>query len=434
MLEILKRTVKSLIYSLNLAFISLCIPVISILFVLVIPVIFKFMGYLRRPKYVLNSPIIIISVISLLLFTIFNYLEVYFHGLDDRTPIGIVIEILVINTLFLTSICLDFKKMPFFPFNIILPNIALSSGGVIFVFLSVAKQTAWSFSTGAIILQSRTVPSFWDVDAVSINGPSMDIFSYLGLSLIGIVISSILYFRPWKKINLAGFIFFIGAFSLVCMSSYSSIALGARTPIIVFVVSIIATLVLIYLSNRYRFDEKKLFFEGLIGLIIFFLGEFFLAELSRITDFFLAIGIGNRFVSQRLETSRYDAWLAAINQMWDFPWGGRKMDLLGNGYVHNIWLDQLYDAGILPMLLLLIFHLVQIPIMIRFFRLRLPIVVHVFVLCTLIAFFTAFLQAPVMQASYIYFAMSCFFFGSVARFTHDFDVMSTRKLLSDSWS
>jgi hypothetical protein len=429
MLEILKRTVKSLIYSLSLAFISLSIPRISTLFILVIPVIFKFMGYLRRPKYVLNSPIIIISVISLLLFTILNYSEVYFHGLDERNPISIVIKILVINTLFLTSICLDFKKMPFFPFNILLPNIALFSGGVIFVFLSVAKHTAWSFSIGAIIIQDRSVPSFWQVDADNINGPSMDIFSYLGLSLIGIVISNILYFRPWKKINLAGFIFFIGVFSLVCMSSYSSIALGARTPIIVFLVSIIATLVLIYLSNRYRFYEKKLFLDGLIGLIIFLLGEFLRAELSRTTDFFLDIGIGNRFVLERLETGRYDIWLAAINQMWKFPWGGRKMDLLGNNYVHNIWLDQLYDAGILPMLLLLIFHLVQIPIMIRFFRLRLPIVVHVFVLCTLIAFLGAFLQSAVIQASYLYFAMSCFFFGSVARFTHDFDVMSTRKLL-----
>jgi hypothetical protein len=429
MLEILKRTVKSLIYFLSLAFISLSIPRISTLFILVIPVIFKFMGYLRRPKYVLNSPIIIISVISLLLFTILNYSEVYFHRLDERNPISIVIKILVINTLFLTSICLDFKKMPFFPFNILLPNIALFSGGVIFVFLSVAKHTAWSFSIGAIIIQDRSVPSFWQVDADNINGPSMDLFSYLGLSLIGIVISNILYFRPWKKINLAGFIFFIGVFSLVCMSSYSSIALGARTPIIVFLVSIIATLVLIYLSNRYRFYEKKLFLDGLIGLIIFLLGEFLRAELSRTTDFFLDIGIGNRFVSERLETGRYDAWLAAINQMWKFPWGGRKMDLLGNAYVHNIWLDQLYDAGILPMLLLLIFHLVQIPIMIRFFRLRLPIVVHVFVLCTLIAFLVAFLQASVIQASYLYFAMSCFFFGSVARFTHDFDVMSTRKLL-----
>jgi hypothetical protein len=357
------------------------------------------------------------------------------YGLDESDPIRIVIQILVINTLFLTSICLDFKKIPFFPFNILLSNIALFSGGVIWVFLSVAKHTDWSLSIGEFIIQNRSVPSFWKVDADPINGPSVDMFSYLGLSLVGVVISNILYFRSFKKINLPGFIFFIGVFALVCMSSYSSIALGARTPIIVFLVSIIATFVLTNYSNQSRFNKIKLFFYGLIGFIILFFGELLLAELSRTTNFLLDIGIGSRFASRGLETSgRYEIWLAVINQVWDFPWGGRKMDLLGASYAHNIWLDQLYDAGILPMLLLLIFHLVQIPIMIKFFRLKLPIIVHVFVLCTLIAFTAAFLQAPVIQANYVYFAISCFFFGSVARFTHDFDVMSTRKLLSDSWS
>lgn len=431
MISINKSQVKFLISCLSLAFISLSIPGISTVLILVIPVIFKFMGYLRMPKYVINSPRIIISVISLLLFTIFNYSQVYLHGFDESDPIRIVIQILVINTLFLTSICLDFKKMPFFPVNILLSNIALFSGGVIFVFLSVAKHTDWSLSIGAFIIQNRSVANFWRFDADPINGPSVDMFSYLGLSLIAIVISNILYFRSWKKINLPGFILFIGVFALVCMSSYSSIALGARTPIIVFLVSIIATFVLTNYSNRSRFNKIKLFFYGLIGFIILLFGELLLAELSRTTNFLVDIGIGNRLVSRGLETTRYEVWLAVINQMWDFPWGGRNMYLAGEYYAHNIWLDQLYDAGVLPMLLLLIFHLVQIPIMIKFFRLKLPIIVHVFVLCTLIAFAAAFLQAPVIQASNVYFAMSCFFFGSVARFTHDFDVMSTRKLLSD---
>lgn len=424
MISINKSQVKFFVYSLTLAFISLSIPRISTVFILVIPVIFKFMGYLRMPKYVINSPIIIISVISLLLFTIFNYSQVYLYGLDESDPIRIVIQILVINTLFLTSICLDFKKIPFFPFNILLSNIALFSGGVIWVFLSVAKHTDWSLSIGEFIIQNRSVPSFWKVDADPINGPSVDMFSYLGLSLVGVVISNILYFRSFKKINLAGFILLIGVFSLVCMASYSSIALAARTPIIVFLVSMIATLVLTNLSNKSRYYKIRLFFYGLIGLIIFSFGELLLAELARTTNFLLDIGIGSRLVSRGLETSRYEVWLAVINQMWDFPWGGRSMYLVGESYAHNIWLDQLYDAGILPMLLLLIFHLVQIPIMIKFFRLKLPIIVHVFVLCTLIAFAAAFLQAPVIQANYVYFAMSCFFFGSVARFTHDFDVMS----------
>ena len=93
---------------------------------------------------------------------------------------------------------------------------------------------------------------------------------------------------------------------------------------------------------------------------------------------------------------------------------------ISESYAHNIWLDQMYDAGILAMLLLLTFHIVQIPILLRFFKLDMPKIIQVFVLCNLVAFMAAFVQAPVIQANYVYFAISCFFFGSVGRLTLDF--------------
>jgi hypothetical protein len=85
----------------------------------------------------------------------------------------------------------------------------------------------------------------------------------------------------------------------------------------------------------------------------------------------------------------------------------------------------MYDAGILAMLLLLTFHIVQIPIIVRFFRLDMPTIVGLFVLCTLVAFIAAFVQAPVMQANPVYFGISCFFFGSVERFTFDYEFSYT---------
>jgi hypothetical protein len=131
------------------------------------------------------------------------------------------------------------------------------------------------------------------------------------------------------------------------------------------------------------------------------------------------MGIGSRLQSQGLETARYEAWQQAISQMWDFPWGGRSLKL-DIEFVHNLWLDQMYDAGILPMLLLLTFHIAQIPVIIRFLKLKLPIIIHVFVLCTIFAFLAAFMQAPVIQANPLFFAISCFSFGTWARLTCDF--------------
>jgi hypothetical protein len=161
-----------------------------------------------------------------------------------------------------------------------------------------------------------------------------------------------------------------------------------------------------------------IFFCCFIGFIFLLLGEILVQRLFDWSNILLDSGIGNRFTTEGLETARYNTWLAAINQMWDFPWGGRAMNI-ESSYAHNIWLDQLYDAGILPMFLLLTFHIVQIPTLIQFFKLKLPFIIHVFVLCTLLAFLAAFLQAPVIQASPVYFAISCFFFGSVARLTAD---------------
>ncbi|MFN9615064.1 MAG: hypothetical protein ACK55Q_06710, partial [Dolichospermum sp.] len=129
-----------------------------------------------------------------------------------------IIEIVTIILLFLTGICLDFKKMPFFPFNLVALNLSLFSGGIIWVFLSVAQYNKWNFSLIGIAIESRKVPTFWKGDDF-INGPSLDIFSYLGLSLIGLLVAIISTpsLGKFRKV-----ILFIGIFFLILMSGYSS--------------------------------------------------------------------------------------------------------------------------------------------------------------------------------------------------------------------
>jgi hypothetical protein len=401
--------------------ISLSVPRMSFLLILLLPFFVSFFGYFRIPKYVLKTKMISISIVSLILFVFLNYYQLYFYGLDlEKGLVGIILPIFTIITFFLVGICLDLKKMPFFPYNLLTLNLSIFSGGIIFVFLSVAQYNTWGFSIKNIIIASRRVPIFWNNEDF-INGPSLDMFSYLGLSLIGllmvIIFSSIHSFGIFRKSILCTVIFL-----LVSSSAYSSIALGARTPIIVFLLSALATFVFTSFSNKDSKSPTIIYIYGTISFIVCLLIYALSENLSVLTNTFLELGIGGRLESDGLETPRYEVWKAVIAQMFDFPWGGRVMNI-SESYAHNIWLDQLYDAGILPMLLLLTFHLVQIPILIRFFRLKLPTTIRVFVLCTLIAFLAAFLQAPVIQASYIYFAISCFFFGSVARFTFDYEFL-----------
>jgi hypothetical protein len=350
---------------------------------------------------------------------IINYYQLYSYGIDsEKGAVYFFIEVVTIILLFLMGICLDFKKMPFFPFNLVALNLSLFSGGIIWVFLSVAQYNRWGFSLVSIVIPERKVPGFWKGSDL-INGPSLDMYSYLGLSLIGllIILSSLSpsigkYGKP---------IFFTVIFILIFMSAYSSISLGARTPIIVFLVSVITTFVF---TNFFKTGFQKsrsimILFYSSIGCIFLLFRDVLSESLFELISSLLELNIGSRFISEGLETPRYMLWLEAIEQIPHYPWGGRLM-IMSERYVHNIWLDQLYDAGILAMLFLLIFHLVQIPIFFKFFRLKLPVIIHVFTLCTLVAFLGAFVQAPVMQANYVYFAISCFFFASVGRLTLDF--------------
>lgn len=409
-----KSQIKFLICCLNLTFISLSIPTISTLFLLFLPLVLKFFGYLRIPKYLLKSASISISIVSLILFVVINYYQLYSYGLDsEKGPGRFFIEIVTIILLFLTGICLDFKKMPFFPFNIVALNLSLFSGGIIWVFLSVAQYNQWNFSLIGIAIESRKVPTFWGGNDF-INGPSLDIFSYLGLSLIGLLVAivSTLSLGNFRKL-----ILFIGIFFLIFMSGYSSISLGARTPIIVFLVSLLTTFMFTNFSTKAsKAKTIRIIIYFSMGFIAFFASSFLVENFYEFINSLLDLGIGSRLASQGLETPRYELWQQVITQIPDFPWGGRSM-IISAFYAHNIWLDQMYDAGILAMLLLLTFHIVQIPIIVRLFRLELPIMIDLFVLCTLVAFMAAFIQAPVMQANPVYFGISCFFFGSLARFT-----------------
>ena len=401
--------------------ISLTIPKISLLFLLLLPLVLKFFGYLRIPKYLLKSTGIPISIVSMILFTIINYCLVYSYGLDEKSAGVYFIEAVMIIVLFLTGICLDFKKMPFFPFNLLVVNLSLFSGGIVWVFLSVAHYNKWSFSFASIVVAGRKVPKFWE-QADFINGPSLDIYSYLGVSLVGlfIVLASIgSFIGKYRKSILLTFIFI-----LIFMSGYSSVSLGARTPIIVFLLSIVVTIVFINFFNQ-SFQASRwimICFYLSIACMGLFFGEILTESLLALISSLLDLNIGNRLISEGLETPRYIVWQQVIDQIPNYPWGGRYM-IISEDYAHNIWLDQMYDAGILAMLLLLTFHIVQIPILLRFFKLDIPKIIHVFVLCTFVAFLAAFMQAPVIQASCVYFAISCFFFGSVARFTSDYKFM-----------
>jgi hypothetical protein len=403
-----------------LFFSSLAIPRISSLFGLFLPLIdfalklLKFPGYLRINNYLFRNVKILTSIVLLLLFVILNYTigsayEIEIYSSSYRNAV------MIINFMYIVGILIDYKKLPMFPINFIIVNLSLYLGGILWVFLSVGNYVGFSFNAKFLVIQEREVPSFWKEGiSEAINGPTLDMYSYLGVSLIGLIVFGFSDLIASKLIKAYQKIFLLLALILCfLLSLYSSLALGARTPIVVIIVSLIANYIILNLS----FTKKQI--RNIIIILIsittlLIIQSLFIEILQNQFTYLADMNLLARFEKEGLDTSRYQTWLDVITQIWDFPWGGREI-YMKSSFAHNIWLDTAYDTGLIPMLLLLCFHFLQIQFILKFLRSNLPKILKSFTLCSCIAFLAAFLQAPVIQGHYVYFAISCFFFGSVIR-------------------
>jgi hypothetical protein len=91
---------------------------------------------------------------------------------------------------------------------------------------------------------------------------------------------------------------------------------------------------------------------------------------------------------------------------------------LGNvDYAHNLWLDVSLDAGILPFIFLGIFHATHFLSIIYFLKSCENEYVKMICICIFNSFLLSFIAEPALQGSYIFFSISCFFFGFVRRLT-----------------
>jgi hypothetical protein len=403
---------------------------------LFMPFVAKLLGYLKFSKYCLRNKYFVLSSLLLVMFVSINYSVTYFYNLNDEKSLTYsIVPALMTLSMFFTGFFLNYRKMPFYPYNIMIVNISLFCGGILWVFLSVGQYFLWTLSPVDLLFskdslselynsEARKIASFWSPD-VFYGGPTFDIFSCLGISLSGMIFSKSLFSKD-KKENILLFLILTLIFS---MSLYSSVAIGSRTPVLVMTFSFFISY--IYTQYKYVFlshssSHQKRLSKLLVyaSIIILFLIFFSVVTNFNLADVFKDTNFGYRLAEKGLETDRYDAWLSAIDQMFEYPWGGRFMKLPdGLRYVHNIWLDQLYDTGIIPMILLMAFHILQIPIFFDFLKLNLPRTLNLFFISIIIALLAAFVQAPVLQASFPFFASSCFFFGSIMKLTIDSRVL-----------
>jgi drug/metabolite transporter (DMT)-like permease len=266
-------------------------------------------------------------------------------------------------------------------------------------------------SSGDVIqIAERTTTSFWD--GSEINAPGLGANASLAMCLL-----PVLFFGRGDERK--GLFYPLVAFPVSIMLAaglFINVTLQNRTPFLAMAASLLIGTVL-YLHRHKREPSraiKKVAVLGLLaGAVVYFLATS--VDLSQ-------LDIVTRFTEERLESLRYESWKTMLSSLHQSLLGGRAVRLGADlNYVHNLWLDVIWDAGIVPFLFLAAFHLKHARCFKNIMRSDLPLLILLVVIVTAISFFANFMQEPTLSASVPYFAASCFFLGLVLRMSQDLE-------------
>lgn len=143
------------------------------------------------------------------------------------------------------------------------------------------------------------------------------------------------------------------------------------------------------------------------------------------------LGIFNkRLLSEGTESGRFDNYQVALTEIWQYPFGGREFDLPSTQWVHNLWLDVAYDAGLFPMFLLLLYFILHIKCFFKLLNSDLPKIVIVYFSTMSIGILLNMSLAPILAGFFGEFVMVCFFLGVIARLSGEVEISKKYQLSS----
>lgn len=180
--------------------------------------------------------------------------------------------------------------------------------------------------------------------------------------VMALIVPCVIYFKEkkWKTVLV---------FVVVTFFSYTSLVTKSRMPILILILVFIAQILLYAFlemekTKKLLKDRRTWIGVAIISVMLFF--AFLSVKDTAVVSAFIENlsedgGILNnaRFVAQR----------KAILQLFEYPMGGRQMDLFPlKNFCHNTWLDMTNAAGIIPFFaftLYTIYSLYQMILLVR---------------------------------------------------------------------
>lgn len=194
---------------------------------------------------------------------------------------------------------------------------------------------SYMYYAGYVVPGTRRWQDFWSNEIV----PGTQHSAYF-LPALTMFFPAIIYFKKRKILNTV----FIAATIFFC---YTALVTKSRMQIVVFVLVFFVELVLWVSFEKEKLKKllsNKIIYILIAGIIVLLLIGFVMVKDTKVIDSFINnMGKGGGI----LNNVRFEAQKMALTQLFDFPMGGRKMNL-GRDYCHNTWLDMANLSGLIP--------------------------------------------------------------------------------------
>lgn len=361
--------------------------------------LFKWLGNVSK-----NSARFLASFSLLLSFLITYYTAVYLHNIAGFNEA--LRNIFTITSSYALGYSVNKENTPGWPQGLSIPLIGITAGFLIFSVLCVH-----TFLQNADITQimERVAVNYWDGSVL--NSPGLGANASLSMCMLSIILFS----RKNQKLGILTTSTRLSVAAMFLAGVYVNAVLMNRTPFIATAISLFFCAVFFFYfpdaNWKSALIKLTLGVTGTFAAIIFAVTS---VDSNQVTIF-------TRFSEEGLSSSgRFTAWKSLVTSLPESLLGGRVVRLGEDlSFVHNLWLDVIWDAGIVPFLFLSAFHLAHLRCFKIVLQTKDSLVTPLIVIGMGTSFFINFMQEPTLSASVPYFAGSCFFLGLLLRLTVD---------------
>jgi len=286
----------------------------------------------------------------------------------------------------------------------IFTSLLFSSTGILSVFTDILKNGFNEID--------RNLPSFWT--GVPITATKMGSYFALNMCIPAVLLGNR---------NKSGILFYLILIVIFLISLVCVLRIGSRTQLAIGIITTIISL--LYLIPKQSVRRNFITTVIIAGIVSYTLLNInFDLEQDWLSAF------AGRMEENGAEDiasggGRVDRWSKALVNLFEKPLGWEVEEF---GHVHNLWLDILRIGGIISLFSFLIFTVRSMKIVRQTMRITPDDVSFKNqILVYFLSFFLLFMVEPILEGTFDYFTVFCFFLGILASFNEVKYQLNTEK-------